>query len=108
MDSYCYVVTYESYSDCGDETLFLVDKVFLDENEAFLYALEKNKCELLDNQIEEEEPLDELIFLEQLMNDTSLSNEEKLRKYIRLYDYSGGNLKYMGAFFEVHRSSFTK
>jgi hypothetical protein len=111
----CYVVSYESYSDCGDERFFGVDKVFLDKNESYKYALEKNKQMLLKddeffrNEIQEDDTnyiSKELIFLEQLLSDNTLSNEERLYKYISLYDYSYGNLKYEGRFFEVHSSHF--
>lgn len=89
----CYVVSFEGHHSCGDEMIFTVEACFYNEQEAYKYALEKNM-----------EYLDEYGYLDELksiMND-KISLEEKLSKYIRLYDYSNGNLKYEGTFYNVH------
>ena len=67
---------------------------FYNKDEAYKYALDKNIEYLLVIELD-------LDIIKNIMNE-NISLEEKLEKYIRLYDYSNGNLKYEGTFYNVH------
>ena len=68
--------------------IFSIDIVFYDEFRAYNYALDKNREYLLEMADDSE--------LDCIMKEEKLNVIEKLEKFISLYDYSNGNMKYQG------------